>query len=160
MKKPYEDRPDYYFAYGSNMDENQMADRVGKGNFEKICVAKLEGYRFAYDGKSQNWDNKAVANIIKSNGDVVWGVLYKVGNNRDKFWQSLDGSEGYREDGSGAYSGAVVEVLGEDGKTYKAWTYLRKEPAEPGEPSERYRKQIIKAAYHHGLPEEYIEEYL
>ena len=27
MKKPYEDRPDYYFAYGSNMDENQKTCR-------------------------------------------------------------------------------------------------------------------------------------
>lgn len=51
----------YYFAYGSNMDINQMKDRCPDAEF--MNVAYLKGYRFVYDGYSKK-RRGAVANIV------------------------------------------------------------------------------------------------
>ena len=72
----------YYFAYGSNMSLQQMAERcpasllMGKG--------RIEGYRWQINGRG-------VANIVKSANDSVEGLVYQV-DAKDK--RRLDRSEG------------------------------------------------------------------
>lgn len=67
----------YYFVYGSNRSLRRMEERCGKENFELIGRAKLQGYRFVYDGYSKN-RNGAVTNILKDEQCNVEGVLYKI----------------------------------------------------------------------------------
>ena len=59
-----------YFAYGSNMNHEQMMLRCPSAIFLKR--ARLENHKFVYDGYSKK-RNGAVANIIKSSGDIAWG---------------------------------------------------------------------------------------
>ncbi len=67
----------YYFAFGSNMSEQQMKERCGEKNYNFITTGLLKDYKFVYDGYSKNRDG-AVANVVKDNNNYVWGVIYKI----------------------------------------------------------------------------------
>ena len=98
----------YYFAYGSNMNLDQMRKRCSSG-FKFLCRVKLKDYKFVYDGYSENRKG-AVANIIKSNNDIVWGGLFEV--NKDCI-EKLDFYEGYPN----SYNRIIVKVE-DDKKTF------------------------------------------
>ena len=61
-----------YFAYGSNMNLDQMAYRCPAA--EAVCTAKLEGYELFFAGRPGN----GVASIRPKQGGVVVGVLWKL----------------------------------------------------------------------------------
>lgn len=140
-----------YFAYGSNMNQNQMKERCSGSSFRVIGRAKLEGYRFVYDGYS-TYRKGAVANIIKKEGSIVWGGLYEIDENCLK---SLDSYEGYPT----FYKRKIILVKDDEGKEYEAWVYLRN-PKEIGKPSEDYKKTILEGAKQCNLPDEYIRKYI
>ena len=64
-----------YFAYGSNLNHKQMAERCPDSKFLKRVF--LENYRFIFDGYSTRWDG-APENIEPSVSDMVWGGLYEI----------------------------------------------------------------------------------
>ena len=74
-----------YFAYGSNMNLDQMAYRCPAA--EAVCTAKLEGYELFFAGRSGN----GVASIRPKQGGTVVGVLWKLTEACEK---SLDHYEG------------------------------------------------------------------
>ncbi|MEM4605942.1 MAG: gamma-glutamylcyclotransferase family protein [Candidatus Pacearchaeota archaeon] len=141
----------YYFAYGSNMNQEQMIKRCKGKNFKFIGRAYLKGYRFVYDGQSE-YRGGAVANIVKSENDIVWGVLYEINKNCLK---NLDKYEGYPY----VYNRKEVEVITDDGYKFLAWVYLR-EPKPLGKPSDKYRKVVLEGAKACNLPEDYIRKFL
>jgi gamma-glutamylcyclotransferase (GGCT)/AIG2-like uncharacterized protein YtfP len=138
-----------YFAYASNMHRSQMQRWCPASRFLK--TASLPGFRFVYDGFSVTWDG-AVANIVKSDGDTVWGVLYEV-TERDRL--TLDAFEGYPRD----YDHRDVEVRDRDGNVCRAVTYFRTGRA-PGPPHPDYERIVIDGAKESGLPEDYIDRVL
>lgn len=142
----------YYFAYGSNMSQKQMEERCGEGSFKALGRAFLKGYRLVFDGFSERWGG-AVANVVPSEGGVVWGVLYDVS---EKCIKTLDEREGVS---SGTYGRVLVEVCSEEGKSFTAYTYLR-EPLEEGKPSERYIERLLEGAEAVGLPEDYVNKHI
>ena len=79
----------YYFAYGSNMNYNQMIARCP--NAQYFGKGFLADYKLAFTRNSKNW-NGAVADILVSPGDIVWGVIYSVS---DADIQKLDVCEGH-----------------------------------------------------------------
>jgi gamma-glutamylcyclotransferase (GGCT)/AIG2-like uncharacterized protein YtfP len=83
-----------YFAYGSNMDGKQMHDRCPESEFYGIGF--LPGYKLGFTRYSEN-RKSAVADILVSPSDSVWGVIYSVSENGLK---TLDKWEGVN---SGAY---------------------------------------------------------
>lgn len=82
-----------YFAYGSCMDYAGRIQASGYAEgFERIGVARLEGYEFkmnklAMDGKH------VCANIIKSPEAHVYGVLYKISDRVEEEYLNI--REGY-----------------------------------------------------------------
>ena len=58
-----------YFAYGSNMNLDQMAYRCPAA--EAVCTAKLEGYELFFAGRPGN----GVASIRPKQGGTVVGVV-------------------------------------------------------------------------------------
>jgi hypothetical protein len=64
----------YYFAYGSNMNEEQMSKRCK--NAKLIGVGKLDNYKF-------DLDLKGVATVLQSDKDIVWGLIWEI-NSDDK----------------------------------------------------------------------------
>lgn len=134
----------YYFAYGSNMNHKQMAERCPNSKFIKKVF--LEGYRFVYDGVS-SFRKGAVANIIESKDEIVWGALFEINSND---LAALDCCEGYPK----AYNRKEINVAGAGHETYKAITYFRTGKQE-GAPSAEYREIIKQGAKDCRLPEGY-----
>jgi len=82
----------FYFAYGSNLDWEQMRNRCPSASF--FCVAVLPGCRldFTHYSEARN-RNCWVADIVADVNEKVWGVVYcidksDIGN--------LDKHEGYK----------------------------------------------------------------
>ena len=136
----------YYFAYGSNMNHEQMKKRCPSGKF--ITRALLSGYKYVYDGYSSSGKG-AVSNIIKSANDAVWGGLFEI--NEDNL-AALDCYEGHPI----SYQRQEIEINDEANKIYKAWVYLRT-GKKKGEPSEKYRSVVFEGAKNCNLPEDYIK---
>jgi len=142
----------YYFAYGSNMSEQQMKERCGKENYELTAIGVLKGYRFVYDGNSSTRKG-AVGNIVKDENSQVWGVIYKI--NKDALTE-LDKYEGYKV---GSYDRKILKIMGNDKNTYDAYTYYRT-GKKIGAPSNEYRQTVKMGAEEHGLPEDYIKKFI
>ena len=77
----------YYFAYGSNMNLDQMAYRCPAASV--VENVKLEGYRLTFCGRGKG---SGVATILPEEGSQVEGVLWKITPECEK---SLDFYEGY-----------------------------------------------------------------
>ena len=56
-----------YFAYGSNMDVEQM--RVRCPGSQILGTARLDGYRFRIN-------RRGVATVVAEEGAVAWGVVW------------------------------------------------------------------------------------
>ena len=139
----------YYFTYGSNMNRKQMGKRCPGSKFLKKVY--LGNYKFVYDGFSKNRDG-AVANIIESKGDIIWGGLFEIS---DSNLTALDYYEGYPK----AYNRKTVEVKDTTGNVFNAYVYYRI-GKNIGIPNEEYRKLIIQGAQDCNLPEDYIKNVL
>lgn len=80
-----------YFAYGSNMNHEQMKDRCPDAKY--VDKGYLKEYKLAFDGHSNSY-NGLVATIVKDENGIVPFVLWDI-SDRDK--PKLDLFEGYRE---------------------------------------------------------------
>lgn len=132
----------YYFAYGSNMDLDQMARRCPGAKFLKKGI--LVGYRFAID-------EARVATIIPDNSGCVEGILWKVGANDLK---QLDLYEGVA---NGCYRRATVDIMRAQYDTVEAIVYISNRPERniadgTGSP---YMKRIAEVAYAYEFPASY-----
>jgi gamma-glutamylcyclotransferase (GGCT)/AIG2-like uncharacterized protein YtfP len=136
----------YYFAYGSNMNHEQLQQRCPGSRF--IDTAYLNNARFRYDGHSKTWNNKAVANIISSDSEKVWGGLFEINEND---MTQLDICEGFPE----RYGKKTMRVIDTKGEIHSAWVYFRIGEIR-GEPLTEYRKVVLKGAENCNLPKEYI----
>ncbi len=148
-----------YFAYGSNLNHKQMAERCPGSKFLKRVY--LENYHFLFDGYSRRWDG-APENITESEGDVVWGGLYEIS---EKNLASLDKCENCNsvesksgicsQCGEDLYAREEMDFKDDNGKKIKALVYFRTGLKE-GEPSEKYLNTVVQGAHDCGLPKEYI----
>ncbi len=135
-----------YFAYGSNMDVEQM--RVRCPASQVIGTARLDGYRFRIN-------RRGVATVVAEAGAVVWGVIWDLTREDER---TLDGYEGVP---SGLYSKEEIRVDAlrcldlSDG--IRALTYVAAD-SRSGVARAGYVERVIEAALHHGLPQEYAEE--
>lgn len=140
---------DWYFIYGSNLNESQINERLLK--HENCYLGKekcqLKEYKFAYNKKSI--DGTAKANLVKFEGGVVEGVAICV--EKTALGEFLKEFEiGYD----------VVEVdlwIGES--SFKAVTCISHDFIDVG-PKEDYVSKILIGAEENDLPEEYINEFL
>ncbi|MGB8956973.1 MAG: gamma-glutamylcyclotransferase family protein [Tumebacillaceae bacterium] len=100
-----------YFAYGSCMNRNSLAQTVGR--FSVIGPARLNGYRLRFDRRGRPCSG--AADIARSSRSHVQGILYAV---RD--FKALDRREGapktYRR------IQVTVRIL-RHAKPYRAWSY-------------------------------------
>jgi gamma-glutamylcyclotransferase (GGCT)/AIG2-like uncharacterized protein YtfP len=79
-----------YFAYGSNMDWNQIQERCPSSRF--IAIAVLPNHKLAFSRKSEEREC-GVADSLPEQGAEVWGVVYEID---DRDIGSLDYHEGYQ----------------------------------------------------------------
>ncbi len=132
-----------YFAYGSNMDEDQMEFRCPGARL--LSKVTMPDYTFRID-------SRGVASIIPKRGAEVTGLLWEV----DKYHiLSLDRFEGIK----GGYYRKVGLPLEYEGHTVTAIAYLSNSDCD-GQytPKSGYMEKIIRAAKDHGFDDAYIRE--
>ncbi len=146
-----------YFAYGSNMDWNQMRDRCPSACF--VGVALLPDHRLAFTRKSERREC-GVADAVADKDSKVWGVVYQID---EKDIGKLDAYEDYRLDRQkNAYQRESRHVFG-DGKKknpFEVAVYFANRQDKPPLPNQAYKDLILAGAKHWHLPDEYIENVL
>ncbi len=63
-----------YFAYGSNLVIERITERLGKVKF--LGPASIEDLRLSFNKLGEDGSGKC--NIVKSQGDFVYGVVYQI----------------------------------------------------------------------------------
>jgi cation transport regulator ChaC len=144
----------HYFAYGSNLDPEQMQRRC-PGHLV-VGRALLRDHRLIFPLYSNNWGG-GVASIQHHHGAITWGMVYDV---TAEHLRTLDGFRGVG-DQHNLYDRVSVTVELErpdDGsipRRVRCETYIA-HPSNPSPPARRYLDAILKGARHYRLPEEYI----
>jgi hypothetical protein len=146
-----------YFAFGSNLDTEQMRERCPA--HRQIGVAVLRDHKLVFPIFSEVW-NGGVASLQLSHGNDVWGVLHEL---NDEDLASLDRHEGFRGPGDAhnLYERQhvwVELVRPEDGsvpRRVKAEAYFA-HTANPSAPSRRYMEAVLRGGLAHKLPDDYL----
>jgi len=144
--------PVVYFAYGSNMSTARLRKRMP--SCKPLGIATLPGYALRFHKRSTDKSGKCNA-LASRNDNSVIGVLFSFDPaERAK----LDEAEGV---GSG-YEHSMVTVINEKGRRRKVLTYL----ATPDyiddslKPYGWYKDLVLAGGREHGLPPEYMAEYI
>lgn len=137
-----------YFAYGSNMNSEEILSCLGSKP-KLIGIALLLDFKFAYNKKSIDATGKA--NVYPADNTGVYGVVYELSKEQIKL---LDIKEG-------GYNRLTVTLQLSDKET-RVITYTAKSERIDNKlhPSEDYRAKIIKGAKENNLPSIYIKEFL
>jgi len=141
----------FYFAYGSNMNLDQMRER--KVSYQNPRKAFLMNYKLGFTKTSERYNNIGVADIIESKGNFVEGVLYEV---TEEGMANLDKFEGIEQN---VYKRVKVVVQLESGEELETITYKiinEDKPFIP--PAKEYMDKIIKGAETHRLSKNYIQK--
>jgi gamma-glutamylcyclotransferase (GGCT)/AIG2-like uncharacterized protein YtfP len=132
-----------YFAYGSNMDREQMNDRCPDN--ERIGRVILRGYKWYIS-------SRGYASIRASKDDYVEGYLYRI-THADE--QSLDGYEGFPD----LYQKHTVQVQQDGAMVRRVMVYI--DPVtEEGEPRDWYPSTINQGIADAELSDEYVAQYI
>ena len=118
-----------YFAYGSNMNKQQMAQRTASSRF--LGLADLPNFEFFID-------NRGVASVRPRVGKSVKGMLWDIQETAD--WQRLDQYEGV---GLGYYHKLNIPVL--QGSNFVSSTIYVSAATKEGVPRPGYQEGIVKA---------------
>jgi gamma-glutamylcyclotransferase (GGCT)/AIG2-like uncharacterized protein YtfP len=132
-----------YFSYGSNLWQEQMDTRCPGHHYFGRGI--LKGYRWSISARGY-------ANIIRSDGEEVYGIVYRINEDDEA---SLDKAEGVHKS-SYRKETLLVEV---ERTRYQCLVYVDPVVAE-GEPKEEYIVRINKAVADAGLPLEYVDRYI
>lgn len=134
----------YYIAYGSNMDEEQMAYRCPTAQL--LGRIELEDYCLLFKGSKRG----AYATIEPEEGSRVPVLVWTIEKEDEK---SLDRYEGYpvfyyKKD-------LKIDLAG---KRVAALVYIMDESREYGKPSERYYSVLERAYRKYGFPMKILTE--
>lgn len=141
-----------YFAYGSNLDPEQMAMRCP--GHRVIGKAMLADHRLCFPRHSPV-RGCGVASVQQNTGTVVWGVLYELD---DRDLAVLDRMEGYDpSDKTGSrYIRTTISVMAEGDHDVAAQAYFAVADDSGALPSSAYMRHILDGARHHGFPADYL----
>jgi len=144
-----------YFAYGSNMDWDQMRKRCPSAEF--FGIARLPDHRLAFTRFSK-MRNCGVADAVQAKGQSVWGAIFVIAEKDISF---LDKNEGYapgRPEKVNSYLRVERHVYPPESDTpWMVSTYLANREDDPPLPSAKYLGLIIGGAQRWQLPASYVE---
>ena len=139
-----------YFAYGSNINLNQMAVRCPDAQVVESAV--LEGYELLFRGNGSSF---GVATIAPKEGSQVQGLLWKITPYCE---MSLDIYEGYPR----LYEKQAITLCTKSGKQVQAMVYVMTHEEErlPTMPTRSYYTGIQEGFRQNGLPEQALKDTL
>lgn len=148
----------YYFAYGSNLNQTQMNQRIGENEF--IDTAYLPNYIFKFN-KQAKMPDQGFANIEPQDNSLVYGAVYKLSEGQ---LIMMDKMEGYYSEGNpdNHYDRQELEVVLINKKeVLKVIAYVAGRKYRAIEknlmPSELYLTTVLNGASEKQLPQEYID---
>lgn len=133
-----------YFAYGSNLDSDQLRERAPRARL--LGAAHLPHYDLAFAGSSIRWGG-ATATLRSSASSIVPGLVHEL---TDADFDALDRAEGSR------YSCREVDVVDAFGTTRRAFTYLLRDDEPDGTPARAYHDLMITAYARLGFDAEHL----
>ena len=148
-----------YFAYGSNLNFDQMTDPDRCPSAEFVCVAELPDHKLDFTRLSV-CRGCGVADAVRADGHRVCGVVYDIS---EEDLANLDKREGYRPDrpryrNSYVREKCQVTALDGEARTRTVWTYFAIPQENPPLPNREYKDLIVSGANHWELPADYIAE--
>ena len=148
-----------YFAYGSNLDWDQMRERCPTSMF--VCIAELPKHKLAFTYNSSS-RGCGVADVIPDEQSSVWGVIYQI-DERDI--GNLDKCEGFDPNRQrNAYFRKEIHVhqKGNLNKPVLTTIYIvqNKSFDEGLKPNRIYKDLIVNGARFWHLPDDYITNVL
>ena len=137
-----------YFAYGSNINLNQMAVRCPDAKVVEPAV--LENYELLFRGNGSSF---GVATIAPKEGSQVQGLLWKITPYCE---MSLDIYEGYPR----LYEKQAITLCTKSGKQVQAMVYVMTHEKErlPTMPTRSYYTGIQEGFRQNGLPMKTLEQ--
>lgn len=129
----------WYFAYGSNLNVDQMKARVGEWHLSKRALAR--NCRLTFNVFSTRWQGYT-ANLVQTDRfeDIVYGVVYLL---TEEQFQTLTRHEGVAP--------ITIRVELEDGNEIShAKTFVWKSSDAARTPSEPYLRMMEEGLLEHG----------
>jgi hypothetical protein len=130
-----------YFAYGSNMDDTQMARRCPDARL--VGPAALPEHRFFIT--KNGW-----ASVRPDSSHTVWGLLWQL-SQRDEdaldLWEDVE---------NGLYTKEARRIIPRKGDPCDALVYVERSIA-TGIPPAWYMERVVASADRHRLPEDYVQ---
>ena len=139
-----------YFAYGSNINLQQMAVRCPDAKVVEPAV--LENYELLFRGNAHGY---GVATIRFKEGSQVHGLLWRL---TPECEQNLDTYEAYPQ----LYDKQKVPLRTKSGKQVQAMAYVMTHEKErlPTTPTRSYYTSIQEGFRQNGLPEQALKDAL
>jgi gamma-glutamylcyclotransferase len=131
-----------YFAYGSNLDVEQMRERCPTAR--PLKRVRLPDHRLGFTHLSRRWGGGA-ADILPHPGESVWGAIYLLGPSD---LERLDRFEG-------GYERLEVEVEDGEATPQVATSYTVREKGS-FQPTEEYLEKLLRWGAYWGLPDTYL----
>ncbi|OGR88894.1 MAG: hypothetical protein A2992_09485 [Elusimicrobia bacterium RIFCSPLOWO2_01_FULL_59_12] len=144
----------YYFAYGADLDSEDLGLRCEirrrqRVRFAKSSPAVLKGFRLVCNIPS-HYRQGGIFNILPDPADAVHGVVYEL-HPGDAISAAM-----VKEGESSNYLLGINTVLTAKGKTLQALVLRAEAKSKSLTPSPAYLEVVIRAARRHGLPPEWI----
>lgn len=135
----------YYFAYGSNLNWQQVQRRCPSARF--VCVGRLPDYKFGITRHSRLRDC-GTANVVPTSGTEVWGAVYDVTDADLEIMDSFE--DGYRRE--------FLSLTPANNGTNSiiALVYVAEIDANVPLPNAEYKRVMVEGAKHWQLPAPYL----
>ncbi|MGH7230094.1 MAG: gamma-glutamylcyclotransferase family protein [Nitrospiraceae bacterium] len=136
----------WYFAYASNMNRQQLEQRVKRTSI-RWMAARLDAYVIRFNKRS-TVDLSGKANIVPDVEGIVWGVIFDLSEDEIERLARFEG--GYSRK-------TLAVVAGEAAEELQAETFVAKADEPDLLPTSTYLRVIIEGAREHELPADYRE---
>lgn len=134
-----------YFAYGANMDADELTRRVGP--VEPVGIAHLADHRLVFNRHGGTlWDG-GVSSVILSPGESVFGVVWRMSPEALAVLDRIESPD--------AYQRLTKEVVVTDGRRLACHIYVSYPQMEMA-PAAAYLALLISAAEKANLPATHI----
>lgn len=134
----------YYFAYGSNMDSQQMVSRIPSA--KKVGVGTLEKYALKFN-RHGSYRDGGVASIEPSDDRVI-GIVWELATSDLGILTEIEDPR--------AYDRVFIDIKMKKGDVLCCNTYVARKQADFIAPEKKYIDLIIKGAVEAKIDEEYI----
>ena len=144
----------HYFAYGSNMNWDDLDKWCGEHDYSPIHPGSnvergvIKDYRLIFNHWSRS-RNGGSLNIVRSAGNEVCGVLFTL---EDEDFQKIKEKEGL------AYKQYPVNVILANGRVVGAKTFKAKDGRKLFPPTDKYLEIVLAGAEYFNLGEKCLKQ--